>query len=602
MRAQAVALLLLAAACQDYPFELVCPLVNGVPNCPRVDAKKITEIIKTVTPTDILFVLDTTGSMKEEIAKVQANVQVFIDEMAKSENEFQVGFITSDVECNVPHRNCGANPPTCTGVGVPPLSSYGCCSLTGPAALDPPIGCRAPDNGATNCQDQDIAPADGTYDTSTCDGGRLRASAQNTRVFARPSAANRAQWVSEVTTLLGSNTACGSPYEGAFEAALRAVACAANHDTYCPVAAAATDHEQCDNQRVRDLNRGLIRSNADLVLIFISDEDDCSTRARAVYQQPPNPTDPADQAAHLCEQFECQAHYATPGESCGAANECGNNGAGPNGLTYACNGGWCQFDSDQDGFINWTDPSDVNGPPSMGIYTCSGNPRQVNPPPLDPVASYLDAFIAIKGEVGKVRAAGVVSTTADTNAPLGFVERAACTFDTTFGVTTNCRCSSTSPSEYFCNLTEALGQLDNGINAENWHYPPPPPDLGGCQALPSARYMQFLQDLAVRRATAGEPVDTLADTICGGDYSQTMYKIVNQVILSSCFDLGANPGCAKNVFVRLNGQKLANVAPDSGERGWSWATGASKVCLEGGLTKSINDVFEIFVQEGGTCP
>ncbi|MBI3179241.1 MAG: VWA domain-containing protein, partial [Deltaproteobacteria bacterium] len=528
-----------------------------------------------MTPTDILFVIDNTGSMVEEISKVQANVQLFIDEMSKSENQFQVGIITADTDCNVPQRNCGNNPPNCTGVGTAPLSSYGCCALT----------TAGPCTAAANCQDQDIAPNDSVYETSSCDGGRLRASLANRRVFERPSDAQRASWVNELTQVLGSTGSCGSPYEGAFEAALRAVACSANDDTYCPVAAVASDNLDCDNKRVRDLNRGFIRPNADLVLIFISDEDDCSARRRtypaghplenspySIYSQPPDPNDPDYQAYHLCLQFECQAHYATPGETCGTATDCGNNGVGPNNLAYACNNGFCQFDADENGLINWADPNDPNTPLAMGTYTCSGNARQVNPPALDSAATYLDAFVAVKGDVSKVRAAAVVSTVADTNAPLGFKRVSACVNEPTFGVSDSCGCLSSSPLPlglFFCGQTQAIGQQSTEL----------PMSTGGCHALPSSRYMQFLEDLATRRAAAGEPVDTLADTICGGSYDQTMYKIVNQVILSSCFELGTNPGCAKNVSVTLNGEELPNVLPDSGERGWSLAAGASRVCL-----------------------
>jgi hypothetical protein len=132
-------------------------------------------------------------------------------------------------------------------------------------------------------------------------------------------------------------------------------------------------------------------------------------------------------------------------------------------------------------------------------------------------------------------------------------------------------------------------------------FPTPP---GGCEAVPSGRYVTFLEELAARRVAALARPDTLVASICQTDYSDTLYTIVNNVILTSCFDLGEVPASVDRVVVRLNGEPLGNVPvkPDPPAPGWSWVQGSTEICLEGGLRKTIGDEFEIFVLQSSTAP
>jgi hypothetical protein len=89
----AITALLLAASvpisgCQDYPFVYR-------PN-QRVAITQVREVIVQDSNTDILFVIDNSGSMAEEQANLVRNTAVFIEELAASDNEYRVGIVTMD--------------------------------------------------------------------------------------------------------------------------------------------------------------------------------------------------------------------------------------------------------------------------------------------------------------------------------------------------------------------------------------------------------------------------------------------------------------------------------------------------------------------------
>ncbi|MBI5510046.1 MAG: hypothetical protein HY903_14915 [Deltaproteobacteria bacterium] len=543
--------LALPLSCQDYAFE---------PRpAKRVQAKKITELVATVVPTDILFVIDNSGSMQDEITELQNNVDLFIQELAKSDNDFQAAIITPDVECNVPgyrcvndcnsygtdtacdaQAGCGWSGSACTLTGR--LGSYACCSPSAP----------------TPCQDQ-IA-ATGEVIGSSCDGGRLRASAAGTRIFRRPAAGTETAWVAEFKETIAGLGTSGSAYEGGLEAVRRAVLCSA--DVRCDPADLTKPCCDAADQAVTDLNRDFVRPDADLVVIFVSDEDDCSMEDRNAYARPALAGDAAEQGLHLCWPNECYAYFGAGLDT--------NVPAGTTGL------------------MDWADPGTTAA--NQGLLQCgprsSPVPRVVNPPLPRPVDAFLDALQAAKaGDVSRVRAAGIVTSVPSAAGALGS-EALACV-GTTLGPSNDCGCLSTAVGDqFFCKLTAQLGQ-----RTSVW----PDPPTGGCTAMAGGRYVEFLRKLALRRRAVLAPTDTLLDSICNSDYAETMYTIVNSIILNNCFDLGQVASNASDIIVTLRGQTLANVPLKSEEPGWSLQPGTSRICLEGGLRKAIGDEFEILL-------
>ena len=208
-------------------------------------------------------------------------------------------------------------------------------------------------------------------------------------------------------------------------------------------------------------------------------------------------------------------------------------------------------------------------------------------PELPSVSLFLDALVAAKGDdVRRIRAAAIVASMPDAEEPLGF-RSAACML----GPADDCGCLDGSPYTTYCGVTAILGQYDRTQATASGRE---------CQALPSNRYFALLEDLATRRTAAGVQPDVLVDSICAGTYNQTLYNIVNNVILPRCFELGEAPARAADIQVSLNGAALANVNRGASTPGWSWIQGTSQICLEGGLHKAIGDRFEIFVLTSGT--
>ncbi len=516
-------MLLAGVGCQDYPFELR--------PAKRVVAVKHTEVVGVTKPTDILFVMDNSGTMKDEQDELVRNVGRFIDELVASDIDFQVGIITPDVECNLPNRDCTAGGHT----------SSACCNL---AAMSPALPV---------CTDEDT-DADTLLDKTNCDGGRLRSSTGKNRIFKKPSAALRAQWVQDFSDTIASLGTRGSSYESGLEAVTRAVSCALD--------------DGCVDPPVAVLNKGFVRDGADLVIIFLTDEDDCSFVDGSYYERPANAADFADplyQETHLCSPNECYGYWGA------------------------------DLNADADSQIDWCDPQSG----ARDYFRCSGNDRVVNPPFPDPVSGYLDRLVSLLGgDVSRIRAAGIISGVTDANAELGFRDDA-CVQSVLGQPSTACGCLITSPKgtltgDFFCELTSILPEPVGEA---------PHPDTAtpvACEAMPGGRYVSFLRELAKRRVEAGLRPDVLIDSICQARYDETLYRIVNNVILTSCFDLGEVPGGVSDISVSLNESPLPNVPAGSDTPGWSWVEGSTQICLEGGLTKSVKDRFEIFVIGSGS--
>ncbi|MBN1959555.1 MAG: VWA domain-containing protein [Deltaproteobacteria bacterium] len=514
-------------ACQNYPFELREPR--------RENVQKIEQIVLTARPTDILFVIDNSGSMMEERALVRENVANFLDELTQSATDFQVGLITTDVECNLPTLDCSS-------AG---LSSADCC-LDKSRTLFSTSGYK--------CEDRDTND-DGTFDYTNCDGGRLRSSDGTNRIFTRPSTAERQDWIDRFSNAIAildcdpaNNRAQGSGYEAGLEAMWRAISCSVGAD-------------ECPDHNVAQLNAGFIRQDADLVIIFITDEDDCSfdTSTRAAndplyYRQSDlsRAANPDYQADHLCSASECYSYY-------------------------------------------------FKGFPDNYTYRCGLTDRSVAPPEPTAVSTYLDKLIALKGDASRIRAAAIISGMPDSSDSLAGFNDAACYTGIGGAPSLDCSCLATSPSQLYCDLTG--GERHPGV-AEILKVPQCVGDLatevtfdlqGGCQSLPGTRYSQFMRDLSERHINAGKASDVFIDSICQAHYDNTLYNIVNNIIIKNCFLLNITPTSVSDISVSLNGNKLANVEVKSRTPGWSWVEGSQEICLEGGLKKTVNDRFEIYI-------
>ncbi len=200
------------AACQGYPFVFQ---TNQ-----RVGSRHYEVAVQTEGKADILFVIDNSGSMAEEQQKLKDNMSAFIEVLTNSIIDYQVGVISTDV-VRVPTS------PECQP----------CCDL-----------------------DTD---ADGVPDWSNCDGGRLVSGDGRTRIFRRPSDADPTQTeilkqqliqdFNAAVTALGTE---GSAFETPFSALRRAV-------------------DPDADFAVRAINWGFLRPDADLAVIFLSDEDAC---------------------------------------------------------------------------------------------------------------------------------------------------------------------------------------------------------------------------------------------------------------------------------------------------------------------------------------
>lgn len=204
--------LTLAASCQSYPF--------AFQSNQRVATRRYEVEVQTEGRTDVLFVIDNSGSMAEEQEKLKDNIGVFIDVLTRSVNDYQVGILSTDIF-------------------------------------------RRPSPQCDPCCDLDLDD-DGIPDWSTCDAGRLVAADGRRRLFRRPEGETREetealteQLIQDFNDTVTSLGTTGNATEAAFEAVRLAL-----------------DPE--GDVGTRALNFGFLRPDADLTLIFLTDEDDCS--------------------------------------------------------------------------------------------------------------------------------------------------------------------------------------------------------------------------------------------------------------------------------------------------------------------------------------
>src|SRR5690606_32112840 len=111
-----------------------------------------------------------------------------------SNNAYRLGFITPDIECNVPERDCDA--------ATPKTQPFCCDSIV-------PLDYR--------CPEEDL-DGDGRIDRSLCDGGRLRSHNGIDRIFERPPENEIDPFLEDVEATIEGLGCTGSGYEGGLEA------------------------------------------------------------------------------------------------------------------------------------------------------------------------------------------------------------------------------------------------------------------------------------------------------------------------------------------------------------------------------------------------
>ncbi|MGZ6124383.1 MAG: hypothetical protein ACXWLR_05460, partial [Myxococcales bacterium] len=213
---------------------LVLALLAGLPacSCDSVPADALvdcqaTQVVPASVATDILFVIDDSGSMSEEQANLAANLGAFIDTLAASpvKNEFRIGVTNSSVEEFTVTATSGKSYTAGPSAGVP----YPAGAL---------ISIKADASG-------NAIPGALVYDASLYaqtggwGGNRILDKGSPTLV---PDF--------KVNVRVGLN---GSGKEQPFRAARLAL-----------------------SDRLLDANAGFLRDGARLAIVFLTDEDDCS--------------------------------------------------------------------------------------------------------------------------------------------------------------------------------------------------------------------------------------------------------------------------------------------------------------------------------------
>lgn len=183
-----------------------------------------TLVVPGAAKTDILFVVDDSGSMAGAQANLQANFQAFVDRLAASpvKNDFQIGVTTTSVDTQVgtsyPDTFVnGANSAPCTNPPYPSSAVY-------------PKG--------------DLVSV--TADTS---GNRIQSTTEPPRILSASSPTLVADFTANVNVGV-----CGSGKEQGLEAARLALQAA----------------------QPGGANEGFLRPGARLAVVIVSDDDDCS--------------------------------------------------------------------------------------------------------------------------------------------------------------------------------------------------------------------------------------------------------------------------------------------------------------------------------------
>lgn len=515
LRKALVLLPILATGCQSYYFDFT----QGV----TVKATSMTTAVYNTTPTDVLFVIDNSGTMSEEQTELINSTEKFITAMAESPNKFRMGVISTDTihypynsgmseldNCCMHISYCQSIPGRCEADGA----------ICGPDDICH-LQCKADSDCMTGekCNMEEghcevVITCEGTV-PNFCGHGQLRSAtgrpygkteADEERWFMEypKSEAERKQLVTDFQNTIKALGTKGSTFEAGLQAMVYAL----------------------DGR-----NPGFPRKDADLAVIFVTDEDDCSLAVETGY--------------HDWEQEDCY-------------NE--------------------------------------------------------NSSKLENIEKYVAKLVELKGDISRVRVAGIIGSmpwqASDLERPepaLGYYA-SGCYQQGVNGASNDCCCltgevtnMNTPADDLYCRLMTEDPYSQPFCLKGMFRSPiQPGQEYGGCTAMPGSRYLKFLELVSQNRTQAGLMSDTLVDSVCAAGYQETLLKIVNSVILNDCFTLEKHPQIddadhpENSLMVELNGQKIPYSA-DGKAKGWRYAAGVNQVCLTGGLHKNLNDEFNITI-------
>jgi len=405
----------------------------------RVAGTANNEIILRAADTDLLFMIDNSASTAWYHTLLIDNTNAFIQALSASTNGYRVGIVTSEVMPDLLGKDSGRLRMTPATAGA--LAASGC--NIAPSTGSPPWLDR-PDPNDANVDDE------------------------------------RCRLVQDFESTVASLGESGSGLEAGLLATRLAL------DASDPTTAVT--------------NVGFLRPDADLAVIYITDEDDASF---------------ADYS------FACPAGCSYfPPRSCTA----------PPSSSSTCPAyiGRTQYVQEKDG--NGIAPSD-----------------------------FIDFFAGLKGSSGvrKIRGAliggGLRTGTGSTDfAPQG------CFLDNSGNPSAACECWAQNPNDtFFCPYNAAYGDLCPAACTPACAPAQPYCNSGSpacsssqgvgtcatpeCKTMPAQRYHQTLMDLAQKRMTMNFPPGIYEDSICQASFSDTLLQIVLTVITQDCFDLQQAP-------------------------------------------------------------
>ncbi len=241
------------------------------------DAAHFNFKVETPSKADILFVIDDSGSMREEQANLRASISKMLYELASKDTDYRVGVTSNDMIEDFKYVTCDSN------TDCAPLGKAWSCSQT----------CLG-HKGERRCVERVTIELDGGTDIDLCvnlnhDGkkGRLIAVNGNGHVLDRNDIARKvgaANAEREVLKQLSENMFGLGIYSPGYEQGLNAAAAAIGvdpDDVIDPINPAndltrAPDGPNTYKSYGADGPTSWVRPDAMLAIIFLSDEEDCS--------------------------------------------------------------------------------------------------------------------------------------------------------------------------------------------------------------------------------------------------------------------------------------------------------------------------------------
>jgi len=263
----------IAISCQDYYF-------FNLPQKPTTEFNDF-KSIETITKSDILFMIDNSGSMAQEQENLAKNLDKFINGIVSAQNDFHIGIVTTDVNY-LPLDECPNG--VCTN-GLDCIEAKEVTKVLRPGTKY----CTKKCNSDSDCLPYDTSRNSVT--PSVCadvkgfeagqkycipeNNGRLRSCKPSQQTCQYYSGEHPKVLTNKVKSSVGDNNFMGIFRDNVklgingsgFEKGLSAIRMALDRDWKDPLTGEnLVDHE----------NVGFLRPDAKLTIIVISDEEDCS--------------------------------------------------------------------------------------------------------------------------------------------------------------------------------------------------------------------------------------------------------------------------------------------------------------------------------------